>query len=353
MNTLPKYARRYYDNYLNYVCSVNKIKKKDFLAKIDGGTCRDFKKYLLLMRKGHSRSMINFIAMLDNEIGMVTCYNAGLHFCIKDIPDSVDYNAFKDLAVSTDIFIDFRYAGKDCFMHVWPRNYPIVLDGKRYDYQISVYVDDPAMHSYNKDALSGQYGNLWEFMQTYKLHIDMSGTEHLMEVHDGNKYITNKYRTVDILSDRGEHAFVPLDEDGLCEELAFVDPDTVLNIVNHVLYCYKNRRSLNRKNGVAHKSYSKCKVHTASKDSSSTDVYVPLTSYVQTERKVCPYKGGHHKSPIEHDRRGFFRKSRGRGDYDLVDGEFVYIGDKQGAYSKVPPSHVGGNKKKNVTIYKV
>ena len=87
------------------------------------------------------------------------------------------------------------------------------------------------------------------------------------------------------------------------------------------------------------------------------DKLVPLHRYLKeyapTVKRVS--KGGHHASPVPHDRRGYYRKSRGRGDYDLINGEFVFVGDMQGTYSWVSATHVGNkkSKKEQTLIYKV
>lgn len=81
------------------------------------------------------------------------------------------------------------------------------------------------------------------------------------------------------------------------------------------------------------------------------DKVVPLQRYISEHPSEYVYKGGHHASPVPHVRRGFYRKSRGRGDYDLVNGEYIYVGDKQGKYSYVSATHVG-TKNDTVIIYK-
>lgn len=86
------------------------------------------------------------------------------------------------------------------------------------------------------------------------------------------------------------------------------------------------------------------------------DKLVPLHRYIKEYSPSIKrvHKGGHHASPTPHDRRGFYRKSRGRGDYDLINGEFVYVGNKEGSYSWVPATHVGKKTNSKPTlIYKV
>lgn len=87
------------------------------------------------------------------------------------------------------------------------------------------------------------------------------------------------------------------------------------------------------------------------------DKLVPLHRYL---KEYAPsirraYKGGHHASPVPHDRRGYYRRSRGKGDYDLINGEFVFVGNMEGTYSWVSATHVGNKKSdsKPTLIYKV
>ena len=86
----------------------------------------------------------------------------------------------------------------------------------------------------------------------------------------------------------------------------------------------------------------------------SEDHLVPLQKYLYeySESTRKPYQGGTHASPIPHERRGHYRKSRGKGDYILEDGEFKYVGDMKGNYSWVSATKVNENKKNNVVIYK-
>lgn len=87
------------------------------------------------------------------------------------------------------------------------------------------------------------------------------------------------------------------------------------------------------------------------------DKLVSLQSYLKEYNPSTrqQYKGGHHASPVPHERKGFYRRSRGRGDYALVDNEFIFMPDKTGTYSWVSATHVGGKEsnKKPTTIYKV
>lgn len=127
------------------------------------------------------------------------------------------------------------------------------------------------------------------------------------------------------------------------------------------LFCAKSVHDTQKSVKVRRRKKSSDETSTSS--STKKNVAVPNVVYedklVSLQKYIYEYepsikresKGGSHASPIPHDRRGFYRKSRGRGDYDLVNGEYIYVGDKQGKYSYVSATHVG-TKNNTVVIYK-
>lgn len=126
----------------------------------------------------------------------------------------------------------------------------------------------------------------------------------------------------------------------------------VLADLTYIAYVYNNRGTLNRSNGKARKHYEQHKVHVVREDA-TVDKIIPLHVYAKEYEPSIrgEGKGGHHASPVEHDRRSHYRRSRGRGDYELVDGKMVYVGEMRGHYSLVSSTHVSGKKKS--VIYKV
>lgn len=353
MRELPKYARRYTDDLTNYLSSSLNIKKKDLAVKMAKSDLDEFNKYVarrsLVIKKD---AVAQGIALLNTEITSVHCFNDALHFCVDTVPEDVTYNAFTEHDWGKDVYIDFQHNGVDCFLHVWKRLYGMRIDGVDAAYQVAVYVDSDEMREHNRLALLGQYANIWKYILAYKMHVSDDGASYACEVHDGNFYIKDNVHTKDAIASTFEYARVLSKPDDL-ERLHLPTADIVLRIINHVLYCYDNRSCLTRKNGRARKKYESCRVHTPSMEKNKADVYVPLTAYFAHERKTTVYKGGHHASPKEHDRRGYYRKSRGRGDYDLVNGEIKYVGNMKGKYSLVSPTHVNGEKSSTVKIYKV
>ena len=70
-----------------------------------------------------------------------------------------------------------------------------------------------------------------------------------------------------------------------------------------------------------------------------------LYQYVKEYRESpkYEYKGGHHASPVEHPRSGYYRKCK-HGSYILSDGEFKFVGKGLGKFSYVKPCLVNAGK---------
>lgn len=355
MKTLPKYARKHHDNFLDYLTSLSGVRKKDLTKKIENSSITDLMRYLLYSKSLIRNSdNITIIQALENEIGTLACYNTGNHFCVRKLPTLTPMSVSVTDFLEKDLYVDFSYAGKDCFIHAWKRNWPCVIDGVPYVYNVSLFVDDAAMREENATELGKKYSKLCEFLQTYKLSVTTDFKTWIMEVPYSNKYVL--HRTVcDVKqSAKDEFVFTPQEPDVICKEVGIPNPSELINLINYVAYCYTNKESLSDRTNPSARKYSRCKVHSVSvtkKD--SDDVYVTLGSKPKAERKPYVNKGGHHASPVAHDRKGFYRKSRGRGDYDLVGDQYVYVGDKKGKYSKVAPTHVDGTKTKKTKVYKI
>lgn len=356
MSTLPKYARRYYDSMISYLSSFYKVSRKDLLHKIESCSISDLQKYLLFRYRGNNSDISSkFISKAYASFDTISNLNNGMHFCVNEFPKETTYNAFSsnDIDSSRDLYIDFSYRGRDYFLHAWKRKHELeVKNVGSYKYNVMLYADYPEMQNYNKEELCGQYGNIWKYLEVCKLHITADGKSDLTEISHGNKYIYDNYDTEELFTTNYEMFFSPVNAEKMCNDLELPTSAEIRNLINHVMYCYKNRSSLTRKNGRARKSYENCKIHVVVNEREVDDKYISLAVYNSNTRERKEPKGGHHASPVEHDRRGFYRKSRGRGDYDLIDGQYVYVGDMKGRYSKVAPTHVGGIKKKIHKIYK-
>lgn len=133
-------------------------------------------------------------------------------------------------------------------------------------------------------------------------------------------------------------------------------PQDVILAVTYAISCYINRKEIAYGSTRTRKPVDTPKVHIRHSIGDRADkiVMLPLAEYVKTYEPAKPYeyKGGHHASPISHVRQAFYRKSRGRGDYERQGEDFVYVGDMQGSYSYVSETVVNKDKVADtVTIY--
>lgn len=117
-----------------------------------------------------------------------------------------------------------------------------------------------------------------------------------------------------------------------------LDSVTIMKIIAHVVRTYKNRNSIIRKN-TRHKELKEKAVRAISipKEGGNEESILTMRDYVQYERREkYEWQGGHHSSPIEHERKGHVRRYR---DKDgniikevIVRGTTVNKGGKKGIY---------------------
>lgn len=84
-------------------------------------------------------------------------------------------------------------------------------------------------------------------------------------------------------------------------------PYEILDIFAYVYDMYKNRHTLERKNSKRASSYDKHSVSVVSKQSTEQHI-VELRSLYKYEREHREWQGGHHQSPVEHERKAHERR---------------------------------------------
>lgn len=124
-------------------------------------------------------------------------------------------------------------------------------------------------------------------------------------------------------------------------EYCFVDdkvgvPIELLGIAMHCIDVYVNRETVqrSRKESLRKRTYAQMQV--ADRTEGDSIRLLPMTEYIHEYRESHPseYKGGHHASPVEHVRSGYFRKSR-IGNYIRKDGQFVEVPKSLGTFTFV------------------
>lgn len=290
-------------------------------------------------------------ALLDrfeDYYGYFHSFNNGKHFCAKSIPEEYLTKTLNEgvLQFPEEIFVDFEYEGFNGCINFYRRkggelhvkNTPVVYSATLFYDREDCYAVSPK-------------GDVVQASWCYLFHISGSGKLLAIEVARSVKRLRkvlalNKVEfNDDILSGEFDGVVNLQLKYNKLPERSFI-----FGLLNYVIDCYKYRKTIERKNVKMNRHY---KIHEVRESSSDEANYVPLTVYAkQAERK--PYQGGHHKSPCEHERRGGFRiVPSGKGKYSIINGEYVRVPDGTGTHTIVRGTHVGGDKKNKVTVYKV
>jgi hypothetical protein len=339
--------------------SVFGLKKKEYLHLLS--SVEDKKKFIndKLYKKASFRGTYTDFMLTQDAIDMTAHYDSILHFfCNIWDNDWTEFDAINDVKFGDvpELTIEIPDDERIWFAHVKPfgESVPYAYRDAYGQFNnglcISVYLN--IVDSIKWNHLFLKYKEITPFFKiiltpnSYYICLGDAYDFNKGVIQMADKQHVSLPRMIDLKSDNPGNVF-----------LNFV----ATNIVYAVMYCihsYNHRATIARPKSDANRIYKKHEVHVvqASREGTRaevTDKLVDLTTYHSAERHA--YKGGHHASPIEHDRKGFYRKSRGRGDYDYVNGNFIWVGNKQGKYSYVRSTHVNGVKPvtKSVKVYNV
>jgi hypothetical protein len=310
------------------------------------------------------------ILYIDDVICSVWLYNRSLHFYLDSIPNMNVIDTTILDRNEKDFFINLNFKGKPYSVHassrateqsIGIRNASIKWSFSVYDNtvldRISFSSDDSTKNDLNNSLL--YYFHVETKQDVRRLYIDPN-YKYAMEK---DKYYCGSCTKCQLLSSckfrNEEVALVQYsikykDNNPICllHKNNLPTPADVLKCAIHALECYENREVILKKRNKKKESYEECKVHVANASLGDKIVMLPLHEYAAEckESQKHESKGGHHASPVAHTRRGFFRRSRKRGDYILQDGEFIYVGGKKGNYSFVNETTVNAHSDR-VIIY--
>ncbi|MCM1171297.1 MAG: hypothetical protein NC393_04130 [Clostridium sp.] len=90
--------------------------------------------------------------------------------------------------------------------------------------------------------------------------------------------------------------------EGVCS-VGLFNPYVLLQIAAYVWDMYSNRHTLMRKNSRRHSNYKQHAVNTIINDDKGGYSVLPVHKYYEYEREHREWQGGHHNSPMAHDRR--------------------------------------------------
>ena len=347
MQNYPNYSRQLYDSYFTDLCSVTKLKKKDILGFMKSKSVSDSLDTLLNKVKYAKSFYIKteYLEATASTYEYLHRFPEALHFVLLDKPEEFTNVKLFDKIKEDTYVIDFRYKGRDYLLEVIKLGTPAIFskepadDEPEFNYVATLYADIPELYE-DVSAVHPELKRSVKFSHLTELYVSVGSNCHtyvcpwyLGDICTGYMDITSRY---DLPS--GPY---------------------ICNVISHVLKCYHDREVITHKSAAANRIYNKSQVAIRTKsiqDAGDKYVTLPLHCYVKEYRtqQRREHLGGTHASPVAHVRRGHFRKSRGKGDYELVNGEFVKVGKGQGHYSFVKAASVNAGKETtNVTIYKV
>ena len=365
------FARSHYDFSVNILAqSQFKMKKKLFLQRLHGYSREDRTK--MLKHLNYHKGMLSTPTMLY-VLRHAYDFESALRFYVDEVGEITDEMFETDISIllrhSDSIVVETSYFNQiPCTIELTRNTSQLFINGE-YPYRVDVVVDV-------KSVTDGEHPEYHGIKLPVEHFIEPACTVYLSE--DFREYIIVMGKHSLMSCKIEESALMSIDESGflydvniLKKELSFDENNQLaynaegvcaslanlaMRTLAYTAYMYDNRNLLTRKNGKARKPYEHTKVHCVHREPAITeDRLTPLHTFVK-EYEPSTYhspKGGHHASPVEHDRRAYYRRSRGVGDYDLVNGEFVSVGKGKGKYSLVKATHVDGSKKKVTKVYKI
>lgn len=266
--------------------------------------------------------LVNQAEMFD-EFDEVYYYKQSLHFVSPryEAEDISTVNTTVLEKMDKDIIIDtVDEMGDDLVIKVAKRIYPIQLKNEQLWYSIAIYKSaevSVSLHLSAKEALNKVY----------------------VEHHNNFCMKCNKICnacSVDELVIRSKRN---LDECGI--SLFMGNLWNTIYTAMQVMETYFSREVVVKKRKVSDAVKKSHDIMIARDDNGDTERVLPIFDYVyeyhESQRKE--WQGGHHKSPVAHERRGYFRKAR-RGNYIMVNGEFVQVQNGTGNFIFVGPSKV-------------
>jgi hypothetical protein len=355
------YGRWLYNRSLEVIPnSVFGMKKKDYSHLLS--SVEDKKKLInekLYKMASYTGRRTNF-AVTHDAIDLTAHYDSILHFYYSAL--NIDWTIFdyiNDVKITDvpELTIEMPTGDGDIwFVHVKPFMDGIPLTYKdKYKWAENGLVASVYLNNAKEFSANCMYSKYKDVTPIFGLAILKD--EYHISVGPAYKFDASLVK-LSKNSTLGIYNLIDLDSDKPVNAYFVRMSYKIIYAIMYCVHCYNHRDTIQKAGSVEHKIYKEHAVHvvrssTDNEKAEITDKLVNLNAYHVTGEYT--YKGGHHSSPIEHDRKGFYRKSRGRGDYNLVDGFYIFVGNKQGAYSYVRATHVNGTKpaSKTVKVYNV
>lgn len=319
---------------------------------------------------GIAQQMLQYCgSMIINDIfDVMYFYRRNLHLAVNGVPKIENVTDLTPLMnLDKDVCLDIYKDGASHAIFISRRLFPIQTRKENLEFTFQVFSKTPK-HS---KELSGPELTKLMYDSTYTFHLH--ATEATKKVYLEHNKVTyfpsscidicekcNKCNKTHVTFNNKQYEqliySLNLRENSGCDFNNFdiISPSEIIKCIIHALNCYNNREKVVRKNSKLNKEYNSCKVHVATPNEQLNDkvIMLPLVEYVKEYKASIPYvyKGGHHASPVAHQRSGYFRKSK-QGSYIRTDTGFKFVGKGNGDYTYVQPTVVN-NKTDRIIIFK-
>lgn len=310
-------------------CGVTK-KSLEALVKLDYDVFMK-KVVKIQQRVPDVRAAEDIFSCLDNYYGIRNSHKFIVDtkdlkkFYSSDFADLSDITE-EDLDKYGDMTIDFYHNGKYLNMSLKSLRgtYKIVIQG----------VEHKVVNLALNSSVRGEMGNLWSatLIKDRYPRLYMDTNDNSNKCNDCEHRNEKEYKNIAALPDSGRvvkldtrycmvgklrcdqcfcnDKFIPAYTDDNLEFDIPLDIHTMVKVWSHVILSYKNRDNLYRKNSRNIGLRKKAEVHTVRQNNGKYGV-LSLKSYTEYEKKERKeWQGGHHSSPVEHERRGHIRRYR-------------------------------------------
>lgn len=299
----------------------------------------------------------------------------GINIRVRNIPEEFK-SRYIDLEtldkIKNKVYVEFAYGKSKFLMFEEQSSRSVIVNDTEIVRNIMVLMYNEERNEYNKRKMpKTAWKNDMKYMCLMSMYISKTGKCRFKEVYDLDSWTMNNFGTneayykydidtnskvMTYLKDGYDRKIKTTTYDKeVAHKLGLPTLEELVGYYNYAVYSYANRNKLygkfEGKNKInSTKTGRQHKIHVARPETS--DVYVPIDVWVREYEpsKEYEYKGGHHKSPIAHDRASFFRRSRGKGDWEYIDGEFVNVGKGNGKYSYVRATRVNDKNDSEVNV---
>ncbi len=360
MSNLPKYARELHDEIYYAILSIAGLSGEEFRCMAEEKSYKKFIENFTKTLQSKSCRSVDKIGVSKSNSNLALLYEfyKSVSFCVPKVPEDFSFKPeyLKSLPYGKSALVDFRAYGKDCVALVNRYPIPLRMRDVNFNTDCTVWVKDGKMRHYNILEYSKIQGKMAKYSPYAKLQFSDEHDQVVFGLNPYNGFLVKNINK--FVPDTGDperingrdYHIAKMNEQLITTiyDFQLPNPSEIIDAVSYALYCYGNMPVLNRKNGRVARTYKEHKVHIS--NNHTGDKYVPLHTYADEYHPAIKqeWKGGHHSSPVPHDVRGYYRKSRGRGNYDLKDGKFVFVGNMKGEYSFVESFKTGKDKQEKV-----